>query len=75
MEKLISPVPGKVNPQIVGKSASCLADSVGITVPDETKVLVGLETMIGKKYSVFSGKVITYFLLSILSKTVQKLSK
>ncbi|EON72461.1 aldehyde dehydrogenase family protein [Lysinibacillus sphaericus] len=48
MEKLISPIPGKVNPQIVGKSAACLADSVGITVPDDTKVLVGLETMIGK---------------------------
>ncbi len=48
MEKMISPVPGKVNPQIVGKSASCLADSVGITVPDDTKVLVGVETMIGK---------------------------
>ncbi|MCL1694269.1 aldehyde dehydrogenase family protein [Lysinibacillus sp. BPa_S21] len=48
MEKLISPVPGKVNPQIVGKSAACLADSIGITVPEDTKVLVGLETMIGK---------------------------
>ncbi|MEY9976683.1 aldehyde dehydrogenase family protein [Lysinibacillus sp. RC79] len=48
MEKLISPVPGKVNPQIVGKSAACLADSIGITVPEDTKVLVGMETMIGK---------------------------
>ncbi|MFJ7406534.1 MULTISPECIES: aldehyde dehydrogenase family protein [unclassified Lysinibacillus] len=48
MEKLISPVPGKVNPQIVGKSAVSLAKLVGIVVPEETKVLVGLETMIGK---------------------------
>lgn len=48
MEKLISPVPGKVNPQIVGKSAVSLAHSIGIMVPEETKVLVGLETMIGK---------------------------
>ncbi len=48
MEKLISPVPGKVNPQIVGKSAVSLANLVGIVVPEETKVLVGLETMIGK---------------------------
>ncbi|MFJ7667124.1 aldehyde dehydrogenase family protein [Lysinibacillus sp. NPDC097195] len=48
MEKLISPVPGKVNPQIVGKSAVSLANSIGIAVPEETKVLVGLETMIGK---------------------------
>ncbi|MEY9974084.1 acetaldehyde dehydrogenase (acetylating) [Lysinibacillus sp. RC46] len=48
MEKLISPIPGKVNPQIVGKSAACLADSIGITVPEDTKVLVGMETMIGK---------------------------
>lgn len=48
MEKLISPVPGKVNPQIVGKSAACLADSIGVTVPEDTKVLVGMETMIGK---------------------------
>ncbi|QPQ36355.1 aldehyde dehydrogenase family protein [Lysinibacillus sp. JNUCC-52] len=48
MEKLISPVPGKVNPQIVGKSAVSLANLVGIVVPEETKVLVGLETLIGK---------------------------
>lgn len=48
MEKLISPVPGKVNPQIVGKSAVSLANLVGIVVPEETQVLVGLETMIGK---------------------------
>ncbi|OXS76144.1 acetaldehyde dehydrogenase [Lysinibacillus sp. KCTC 33748] len=48
MEKLISPIPGKVNPQIVGKSAACLADSIGVTVPEDTKVLVGMETMIGK---------------------------
>lgn len=48
MEKLISPIPGKVNPQIVGKSAACLADSIGVTVPEVTKVLVGMETMIGK---------------------------
>lgn len=48
MEQLISPVPGKVNPRIVGKSAACLADLVGIAVPDETKVLVGIETKVGK---------------------------
>jgi len=48
MEKLISPVLGKINPQIVGKSAVNLAHSIGIVVPEETKVLIGLETMIGK---------------------------
>ena len=74
MEKLISPVPGKVNPQIVGKSATCLADSVGITVPDDTKVLVGLETMIGKNIP-FSLENYHQSLRFILWKTVQKPSR
>jgi len=71
MEKLISPVPGKVNPQIVGKSATCLADSVGITVPEDTKVLVGLETMIGKNIPFSLEKLSPIFALYIVENSTE----
>lgn len=48
METLISPQPGRVNPAIVGKSAKYIAKQAGIQVPDNTRVIIGLETKVGK---------------------------
>lgn len=48
MEKTISPVPGKVNPKIVGKSPQTIAKLAGITIPEGTRILVGMEDRIGK---------------------------
>lgn len=49
MEKVISPVPGKVNPKIVGKSPQVIANLAGITIPEGTRVIVGMETKVGKE--------------------------
>ena len=38
MEKVISPIPGKVNPKIVGRSPAVIAEIAGITVPEDTSV-------------------------------------
>ncbi|MGB6408215.1 MAG: aldehyde dehydrogenase family protein [Planococcus donghaensis] len=48
MEKVISPIPGKVNPEIVGKSPQRIAHLAGISLPEGTRVIVGLETEVGK---------------------------
>ncbi|MFA1642003.1 aldehyde dehydrogenase family protein [Chryseomicrobium imtechense] len=48
MEKTISPVPGKVNPKIVGKSPQTIARLAGISIPEGTRILVGMEDKIGK---------------------------
>ncbi|QBP42553.1 aldehyde dehydrogenase family protein [Paenisporosarcina antarctica] len=48
MEKVISPIPGKVNPDIVGKSPQVIAKLAGITLPEGTRVIVGMETKVGK---------------------------
>lgn len=48
MEKVISPVPGKLNPNIVGQSAIKIAEMAGISVPSDTRVLIAEETRIGK---------------------------
>src|SRR5699024_4244761 len=41
MEKLVSPQPGRVNPAIVGKSATVIAEMAGIQVPENTRVIIG----------------------------------
>jgi acetaldehyde dehydrogenase (acetylating) len=48
MEKVISPLAGKLNPKIVGQSAIKIAEMAGISVPSETRVLIAEETLIGK---------------------------
>lgn len=48
MEKVISPISGKVNPKIVGKSPQVIAKLAGITLPEGTRVIVGMETKVGK---------------------------
>lgn len=48
MEELISPTVGRVNPAIVGKSATYIAKQAGIDVPEDTRVLIGMETKVGK---------------------------
>lgn len=48
MEKVISPIPGKVNPKIVGKSPQAIAKLAGISLPLETRIIVGMETRVGK---------------------------
>ncbi|CAG9620307.1 aldehyde dehydrogenase family protein [Sutcliffiella rhizosphaerae] len=48
MEKLISPTPGKLNPEIVGQSAVKIASLAGISVPRDTRLLIVEETKIGK---------------------------
>lgn len=39
---------GTMNPQIVGKSVQYIATLAGIRVPESTRVLIGMETAIGK---------------------------
>nr|WP_246097039.1 aldehyde dehydrogenase family protein [Psychrobacillus soli] len=48
--RIISPEIGKLNAEIVGKSALAIAAMVGIHVPKETRVLVAEESGIGKKF-------------------------
>lgn len=48
MEKIITPLPGKLNPDIVGQSAARIAEMAGITVPAETRLLVAEEVRVGK---------------------------
>ncbi|WP_282172547.1 acetaldehyde dehydrogenase (acetylating) [Cytobacillus firmus] len=48
LEKVISPSPGKLNPDIVGQSAVKIASMAGIQVPEDTRVLIAEETEIGK---------------------------
>lgn len=48
MEKVISPIPGRVNPKIVGKSPAYIAGLAGMQIDDSVRILVGEETEIGK---------------------------
>lgn len=48
LEKVISPSPGKLNPDIVGQSAVKIAAMASIQVPEETRVLIAEETGVGK---------------------------
>ncbi len=48
MEGVISPVPGKVNPKVVGKSPQFIANLAGISLPEGTRLIVGMETKVGK---------------------------
>ncbi|WP_051428302.1 acetaldehyde dehydrogenase (acetylating) [Bacillus sp. J33] len=48
LEKVISPSPGKLNPEIVGQSARKIAYMAGIRAPEETRVLIAEETKVGK---------------------------
>ncbi|MEH7505504.1 aldehyde dehydrogenase family protein [Neobacillus drentensis] len=47
LETVISPLPGKLNPNIVGQSAVKIAELAGISVPTETRILVAKETRVG----------------------------
>lgn len=49
VEHVISPMRGKLNPAIVGKSASVIAEMAGIRVPQETTLLLAEETQVGKE--------------------------
>jgi acetaldehyde dehydrogenase (acetylating) len=48
MEKVISPTKGKLNPAIVGRSAKRIAEMAGFKVPEETRLLIAEEDLIGK---------------------------
>lgn len=48
LEKIISPVPGKVNPKIVGKSPAFIAELAGIEIDDSVRLFVGLEDKVGR---------------------------
>ncbi|WP_051591276.1 aldehyde dehydrogenase family protein [Bacillus sp. UNC438CL73TsuS30] len=48
LEKVISPFPGKLNPDIVGQSAVKIAELAGISVPANTSILIAEETRVGK---------------------------
>jgi len=41
---------GSMNPAVVGRPATRIAEMAGITVPNGTRVLIGLETEVGDKY-------------------------
>lgn len=49
LENTISPIKGKLNPKIVGRSASRIAKMAGIEVPSDTSVLIAEEDKIGKE--------------------------
>lgn len=48
MEDVISPVRGKLNPKIVGQSATTIAQMAGIEVPKETRLLIADEENVGR---------------------------
>ncbi|MBO1001458.1 aldehyde dehydrogenase family protein [Pseudogracilibacillus auburnensis] len=65
MECLISPQPGRVNPAIVGKSASFIAKEAGITLPENTRVIIGLEDKVGKNFPFSLEKLAPIFALYV----------
>lgn len=67
MEKVISPVPGKVNPKIVGKSPQFIAELAGISLPVGTRVIVGMETKVGKDIPFSLEKLSPIFAMYIAS--------
>jgi acetaldehyde dehydrogenase (acetylating) len=48
VEKVMSPILGKINPAIVGRSPSYIAGLAGIQIDDSARLLVAEETGIGK---------------------------
>ncbi|MFD1064523.1 acetaldehyde dehydrogenase (acetylating) [Oceanobacillus locisalsi] len=48
MEQIISIEPGKVNPDIVGKSALKIAELAGLDIPSDTRLLIAEEDQVGK---------------------------
>ncbi|GGK29721.1 aldehyde dehydrogenase [Caldalkalibacillus thermarum] len=48
VEAVMTLAPGKLNPKIVGKSATVIAQMAGITVPEKTRLLIAEETEVGK---------------------------
>lgn len=52
---------GRLNPQVVGKSASALADLAGIEVPAETRVLLAEQTEISQE-NIYAGEKLTSLL-------------
>lgn len=50
VEQIISPVPGQLNPKIVGKSAQKIAEMAGIRVPANTRLLIADEKEIGQDF-------------------------
>lgn len=49
VENTISPIPGKLNPKIVGRSALKIATMACINVPSDTSVLIAEEDKVGKE--------------------------
>ena len=50
VEKVVVTPDHRVNPEIVGKSATFIASKAGISPPDETRVLVAEITGVGRKF-------------------------
>ncbi|WCK56815.1 acetaldehyde dehydrogenase (acetylating) [Aneurinibacillus sp. Ricciae_BoGa-3] len=48
LESVISPIKGRLNPAIVGRSAKTIAEMAGINIPDGTRLLIAEEHRIGK---------------------------
>ncbi|RSK55312.1 aldehyde dehydrogenase family protein [Bacillus canaveralius] len=48
VENIISPVKGKLNPAIVGRTAETIAEMAAIEVPNGTRILISEENRIGK---------------------------
>lgn len=48
LEKVISPIPKKLNPAIVGQHAKKIAAMANIEVPSHTRLLIAEETKVGK---------------------------
>jgi len=67
MEKVVSPVPGKVNPKIVGKSPQAIAKLAGITLPEGIRVIVGMETKVGKEIPFSLEKLSPVFAMYVAS--------
>jgi acetaldehyde dehydrogenase (acetylating) len=49
LEKVISPLPGKLNPKIVGRHATVIGKMAGIDVPADTRILIADESEVGKE--------------------------
>ena len=69
MEKVISPVPGKVNPKIVGKSPQSLRNLAGISLPEGTRVIIGMETKVGKEIPFSLEKLSPVFAMYVASES------
>lgn len=67
MGKVVSPIPGKVNPKIVGKSPQVIAKLAGITLPEGTRVIVGMETKVGKEIPFSLEKLSPVFAMYVAS--------